>query len=143
MRLLYWLLINYVFSEENYIIPHYYGSRYKDFDPTDPNATSFYWSYQYHPAPDGSLWLADATNSEITAILETSSLPLGAVTHVLGLRRAGFRDGDIAFALLNKPNALTFYQGLSPTSGEEANYVFIADTHNHCIRQLDLTALEI
>ncbi|HOY10100.1 MAG TPA: redoxin family protein [Candidatus Omnitrophota bacterium] len=71
-----------------------------------------------------SLVIADTYNNKIRML----SLADNTLSTVSGDSRAGFKDGPFHKALFNEPGGLSYMK----------NRVFIADTHNHSIRVLDL-----
>ncbi|MCU0481699.1 MAG: redoxin domain-containing protein [Anaerolineae bacterium] len=77
-------------------------------------------------APDGTLYIADTYNHKIKAVDETLS-----TTTIFGLGGVGgFADGDAQTAQFDEPADVKYHDGK----------LYVADTNNHAIRVIDLTA---
>ncbi|CAG9319680.1 unnamed protein product [Blepharisma stoltei] len=135
---MFFLLIAVVSASVNYPIPGYYGTWYKDFLPNDTSATAFYWSSGYHIGSDMNLWIADPKMHEIKMIKYTEfGPPRGKIYKIVGYTgMPGMRDGDVSSALLNSPSSLVYFS--DTMNGTDVYRVYIADTYNNCIRELDL-----
>jgi sugar lactone lactonase YvrE len=79
------------------------------------------------------LFVADTGNSRIVAVRLEGDVARGVVEWTAGGDHAGFRDGPRDQALFDHPLGLT-------ASGD---FLYIADTGNHTIRQLDLRSGEV
>ena len=77
--------------------------------------------------PDGTLYIADTDNHAIRKVS-----PHGEVSTLAGGQGAGFEDGTLTKARFRFPTALAL--GLH----HQQSTLFIADTHNHTIRTLNL-----
>jgi DNA-binding beta-propeller fold protein YncE len=84
-------------------------------------------SIVYNPA-DGYYYIADSFNNCVRR-MDAS----GNVTTYAGSSTAGYQDGSTTSALFNKPADLGIYNG----------YLYVSDTHNNCIRQIDMTHLTV
>lgn len=59
----------------------------------------------------------------------------GAINQIIGDYSPGFRDGFVSEARFNNPSGLAF--------DPDKNVLYIADTHNHAIRQVDLLTRQV
>lgn len=81
-------------------------------------------------APSDRLFIADSNHNRI--IVATLG---GQIRSIVGSGAAGLRDGSAHVARFNNP------QGMALSSAE--NLLFVADTGNHALRQIDLTHGEV
>lgn len=134
-----------------YIIPEYYGTRYRDFNASDSNAVGLYWSYLHSIGSDGNLYMVNPESHTVSILDEESfEYPGGLIRVIVGVKnKKGFLDGDASSALLNSPKSSAFYsmnQNVTysnSTYSVTRRYLFIADTGNSCIRRVDLDLGEI
>lgn len=134
-----------------YIIPDYYGSRYRDFDAEDSSAVSFYWSYLHTIGSDGHLYMANPVTHTVSILPKQNfDYPGGLIRIIVGIKqKSGYLDGDASTAVLHSPKSTSFYSPsyevtyLNSTYTMTYRYLYIADTGNNCIRKVDLDLGEI
>ena len=78
---------------------------------------------------EGYLWVADTYNHKIKRVNPTT----GDCQTVCGDGKPGFQDGVGTNALFAEPSGLSYIY----------NYLYVADTNNHAIRQINLKSLEV
>ncbi|BAZ42211.1 redoxin domain-containing protein [Calothrix sp. NIES-4101] len=78
---------------------------------------------------DGNIWIADTYNHKIKCINPST----GECKTVLGNGEYGLQDGIGINARFSEPSGLSIF----------GNYLYIADTNNHVIRQVDVNSLEV
>lgn len=62
----------------------------------------------------------------------------GKVYHIAGIPDyPGMRDGEISSVLFNSPSSLVYY------ANDTVEKLYVADTNNNCIRELDLSSGEV
>lgn len=76
------------------------------------------------------MYVADTYNNRVL-VIEAD----GFVSDVIGTGTAGFRDGRYGACQLNKPQGLALDEG--------ARKLYISDTHNHALREVDLATKEV
>jgi sugar lactone lactonase YvrE len=76
------------------------------------------------------MYVADTYNNRVL-VIEAD----GFVSDVIGTGTAGFRDGRYGACQLNKPQGLAL--------DERARKLYISDTHNHALREVDLATKEV
>ena len=91
---------------------------------------AFYWSSLVSLGMDGNLWIADPAEHTIMMVSNLTFSDSNSVIYsVLGTANvAGFRLGDYTTAQLNSPASAVLYQNST------AQYLFISDTANHCVK---------
>ncbi|MEW6580643.1 MAG: thioredoxin-like domain-containing protein [Chloroflexota bacterium] len=77
-------------------------------------------------AAGNRLFISDSSNNRIVV----AALDTFEVLDVIGAGEAGLRDGDYATAQFSRPQGLTL----------DGDTLYVADTENHAIRAVDLTA---
>ncbi len=77
----------------------------------------------------GNIWIADTYNHKIKCI----NLSTGECKTILGNGEFGLEDGVGINAKFSEPSGLSIF----------GDYLYIADTNNHVIRQVDLISLEV
>ncbi|NJR19116.1 MAG: redoxin domain-containing protein [Calothrix sp. CSU_2_0] len=78
---------------------------------------------------EGNVWIADTYNHKIKCI----NLSTGECKTVLGSGEFGLKDGVGTNAQFSEPSGLSILD----------YFLYIADTNNHVIRQVDLNSLEV
>ncbi|PAX51849.1 thioredoxin-like domain-containing protein [Brunnivagina elsteri] len=78
---------------------------------------------------EGNVWIADTYNHKIKCI----NLSTGECKTVLGSGEFGLKDGVGTNAQFSEPSGLSILD----------SFLYIADTNNHVIRQIDLSSLEV
>jgi thiol-disulfide isomerase/thioredoxin len=73
------------------------------------------------------LYVSDSNHNRIVGILLEEN-DIGQLKIIIGEGRSGFKDGDFETALFNKPQGIAYAN----------NKIFVADTENHAIREIDL-----
>jgi hypothetical protein len=91
---------------------------------------AFYWSSLISLGMDGNLWIADPEEHTIKLVSNLTFSDTNSVIYsVLGTANVpGFRLGDYTTAQLNAPISAVLYEN---STGQ---YLFIADTGNHCLK---------
>jgi sugar lactone lactonase YvrE len=79
---------------------------------------------------DQRMYVADTYNNRVL-VLDAD----GFVSDVIGTGTAGFRDGRYGACQLNKPQGLAL--------DEATRKLYISDTHNHALREVDLATKEV
>ena len=91
---------------------------------------AFYWSSLVSLGMDGNLWIADPAEHTIKMVSNLTFSETNSVIYsVLGTANVpGDRLGDYTTAQLNSPMSAVLYMNST------AQYLFIADTGNHCVK---------
>jgi thiol-disulfide isomerase/thioredoxin len=92
---------------------------------TETDGTLSFPGKVYAHAPSNRLFIADSNHNRIVIADLT-----GQVLDVAGSGASGHADGDFATATFNHPQGMTL----------DGHLLYVADTENHLIRQLDLSA---
>ncbi len=75
------------------------------------------------------LWIADSYNHKIKCL----DLQTGICQTIAGSGHPGWQDGSGLKACFNEPAGLSL----------SGNWLYVADTNNHAMRQIDLTSLQV
>ncbi len=78
----------------------------------------------------GGLFVCDTENSRVLGIND-----LGEIEYVIGGTTEGYTDGNIGLARFRRPEDMVF--------DSESRILYVADTHNHVIRKVDLKSLTV
>jgi hypothetical protein len=119
----------------------YTGSRVLETNYTRNTFADIVWTQTTTVDSLGNVYLTDTTRHAVMAIRsKEGSRDFPAEGFVLAGSSflSGYREGSATSSLLNSPKGIGYWK--SPTGKE---YLYIADTGNHCVRRFDIASSRI
>ena len=123
------------FTNPIYSAFNYTGSRILETNYTANKYSDSYWFQTATLDGDNNIFLADTNRHAIIRIpASTQYRAFPSEGYVLSgtVGRAGHRDGSLDIALFNGP------KGIAYVEVGTKEYLYVADTGNHCVRRIDL-----
>jgi hypothetical protein len=128
------------FSNPVYPAYGYTGSRVLETNYTSNAISDIVWTQSATVDSGRGVYLAHPSRHSIIYVNATQkyrSFPVEGRSFAGQPGFPGHRDGTLASSLLNSPKGIAYYKS------ESKEFVFVADTDNHCIRRIDVISRRI